>query len=329
MSDEKFLPDYQIHDVGDIETLTQIYPQNVRDLNVPKIWSKTKGKGVMVLVLDTGCPYNHPDLNKNVDLSKCKSFIPGEDIFDTYVGHGTHVSGTIGATDNTEGIVGIAPEVTIVTAKVLDKNGRSNSNSILQGLEYALQCNADVVNMSLGSVSPMPAVHNVIKKLTDRNVPVVCSAGNNGENKVMYPAQYDECIAVGSYSDSILKDRSKFSSWGETLDIMAPGEKILSTFLNGSYSVMSGTSMAAPVVTGVIALLISYFKKQNKNISVDQIKQMLYNNALDVGEKGKDVQTGWGILNPEIIFEDSASVQSFKTLKFLQKVKNFIYKLIK
>jgi major intracellular serine protease len=327
MSNEKLLPDYQIHDVGDIQTLTQIYPQNVRDLNVPKIWSKTKGKGVLVLVLDTGCPYNHPDLNKNVDLSKCKSFIPGEDIFDIYVGHGTHVSGTIGATDNAEGIVGIAPEVTIVTAKVLDRNGRSNGDSILKGLEYAIQCNADVVNMSLGGSSPMPAVHEVIKKLTSRNIPVICSAGNNGQNNVLYPAQYDECIAVGSYSDSILKDRSIFSSWGDTLDIMAPGEKILSTFLNGSYSVMSGTSMAAPVVSGVVALLISFYKKQNKVLTVEEIKKLLYTNALDVGEKGKDQQNGWGILNPESIFGTSS--QSFKTVKFIQKVKNFFGKLFR
>lgn len=327
MSNEILLPKYEIHDIGDIQTLSQIYPQNVKDLNIPKIWSKTKGRGVTVLVLDTGCPYNHSDLNANIDLSKCRSFISGEDIFDTFVGHGTHVSGTIGATDNSEGIVGIAPEVTIVTAKVLDRNGRSRDNSILKGLEYALQINADVVNMSLGGTGPMPEVHEVVKKLTARNVPVICSAGNNGENKVLYPAQYDECIAVGSYSDSMLKDRSIFSSWGETLDIMAPGEKILSTFLNGTYSVMSGTSMAAPVVSGVVALLISFYKKQNKILTVDQIKTILYNNALDIGEKGKDVQNGYGIINPEAIF--GTNTQSFKTVKFFQKIQNFFSKLFK
>lgn len=327
MSSEILLPKYQIHDVGDIQTLSQIYPQNVKDLNVPKIWSKTKGRGITVLVLDTGCPYNHPDLNANIDLSKCKSFIQGEDIFDTFVGHGTHVSGTIGATDNSQGIVGIAPEVTIVTAKVLDRNGRSSSDSILKGLEYALQINADVVNMSLGGTSPMPAVHEVVKKLTMRNVPVICSAGNNGENRVLYPAQYDECIAVGSYSDTLLKNRSTFSSWGETLDIMAPGEKILSTFLNGSYGVLSGTSMAAPVVSGIVALLIAFYKKQNKVLTVEEIKKILYNNALDVGDKGKDLHNGWGIINPEAIFGTSA--QSFKTVKLLQKVKNFFGKIFK
>jgi major intracellular serine protease len=324
MSNECFLPKYEIHDVGSAQALSQIYPQNVRDLNIPKIWSKSKGKGVTVMVLDTGCPINHPDLIKNIDLSKCRSFVEGEDIFDSYVGHGVHCAGTIGAVDNTEGIVGIAPEVTIITGKVLDKNGRSQGWSILRGLEYCLKVCPDVVNLSLGGPNPMPEVHEVIKKLVANGTVVVCAAGNNGEEKILYPAKYEEVITVGSYSDSLLKDRSLFSSWGVELDIMAPGEKILSTYLNKGYAVLSGTSMATPVVSGVVALIISKYRAENKSLTVDEIKKLLYTTAVDVGSKGWDNRSGWGIINPMSIFGDASA----NSVKEDSKIKKFFRKII-
>jgi major intracellular serine protease len=324
MSNECFLPKYEIHDVGSAQALSQIYPQNVRDLNIPKIWSKSKGKGVTVMVLDTGCPINHPDLIKNIDLSKCRSFVEGEDIFDSYVGHGVHCAGTIGAVDNTEGIVGIAPEVTIITGKVLDKNGRSQGWSILRGLEYCLKVCPDVVNLSLGGPNPMPEVHEVIKKLVANGTVVVCAAGNNGEEKILYPAKYEEVITVGSYSDSLLKDRSLFSSWGVELDSMAPGEKILSTYLNKGYAVLSGTSMATPVVSGVVALIISKYRAENKSLTVDEIKKLLYTTAVDVGSKGWDNRSGWGIINPMSIFGDASA----NSVKEDSKIKKFFRKII-
>jgi len=324
--DCRLLPEYKLDDVGDIKTLSQIYPQNVRDLEIPKVWAKTKGRGVVVAVLDTGCPVNHPDLIPNIDLSKCRSFVDGEDIFDTHVGHSTHCSGTIGAVDNTEGIVGIAPEVTIITVKVLDKNGSNRGDSVERGLEYCLKIKPDVVNLSLGGPNPMSTTHSLIKRLVAANIPVVCSAGNNGTENVLYPARYEECIAVGSYSNSLIKDRSLFSSWGESLDIMAPGEQILSTFLNGSYAVMSGTSMAAPAVAAVIALIISYNRKQERNLTVDQIKNLLYSTAIDVKSPGKDVHYGWGIINPNPIFVTN-SVHVVKKqnpiAKFFSRLANF------
>lgn len=330
MSNDCFLPRYEIHDVGSAQALSQIYPQNIRDLNIPKIWKTTKGKGVTVMVLDTGCPVDHPDLMRNIDLSKCRSFIEGEDIFD-YQGHSTHCSGTIGAIDNTEGIVGIAPEVTIITGKVLDRNGRSQKDSVLKGLQYCLKTNVDVVNLSLGGTSPMPEVHEIIKELTRRNIVVVCAAGNNGENNILYPAKYEEVVTVGSYSDTILKDRSKFSSWGKELDIMAPGDKILSTYLNKGYGVLSGTSMAAPVVSGVVALIIAKFKRENKVLTVDDIKKMLYSTALDVGKTGHDEDSGWGIINPESIFGEYITIQNYKKPSFFKriflKIKKFINEL--
>lgn len=326
-----FLPDYKLHDTGSIFSLSQVYPQNVRDLNIPKIWQKTKGKNVVVAVLDTGTPKDHPDLGDNVDYSRSRSFINGEDIYDLYVGHASHCSGTIGAADNAEGIVGIAPEVKIVGVKVLGKNGSGGNDSLVRGLHYCLkELKPDVINMSLGSPYPMPYVQELLIALKEEGIPVVCSAGNNGQENVLYPAKYEEVIAVGSYTDPTLKNRSDFSSYGLELDLMAPGDEILSTYLDKGYAVMSGTSMAAPVVTGVIALLISYYKQNNKKLTVDQIKKLLYANCIDTGVAGFDKENGWGVINPENLFTaELQGVKIHKKVSFFQKILDLLKKLFK
>jgi len=316
------LPVYTIHDVGDIETLSQIYPQNIIALDIPRLWTKTKGKGVIVAVLDTGI-HTHPDLVKNIDISKCRSFIPNEGIFDNTVGHGVHCSGIIAAQNDEQGVVGIAPEATIVSIKVLDKNGRSQGNSIVEGLEYCHKLQPDIINLSLGNISPMPDAYEVIKRLVKNNIIVVASAGNNGTEGILYPAAYDEVIAVGSYSNSTIKDRSLFSSYGDALDIMAPGEEIFSTFLNGQYCVMSGTSMACPHISGVIALLIAYYKKSNKILTVDDIRKLLLTTASDIGKKGFDKENGWGIIDPDRLFDNLPAEIAIKKPSFWQKIKLF------
>lgn len=318
---ETSLPIFKIHDVGNIETLSQIYPQNIVALNIPRLWSKTKGKGIVVAVLDTGIQ-THPDLIKNIDLSKCRSFIPGETIFDNTVGHGIHCSGIIAAQNDEQGIVGIAPEATIVSVKVLNKNGTSQGNSVVEGLKYCLTLNPDIINLSLGNPAPMPEAYEIIKKLVKNNVVVIASAGNNGTEGILYPAAYDEVIAVGSYSNSMLKDRSLFSSYGDALDIMAPGEEIFSTFLNGQYCVMSGTSMAGPHVAGVTALLLAYYKSHNKTINVDGVRNLLLTTAGDIGKKGFDKESGWGIIDPDKLFSNLPSDITIKKPSLWQKIKS-------
>lgn len=318
------LPDFKVHAVGTAQALSQIYPQGVKDLKIPSLWKLTKGEGVVVAVLDTGCPKKHPDLSKNIDLSKCKSFISNEDIFDSFVGHGTHCSGTIAAIDNNQGIVGVAPDATIVSIKVLNRNGFGEDDSVINGLKYCLELKPDIINMSLGSPNPSSEMYKIIKKINALNIPIVCSAGNAGTEGVLYPANYDECIAVGSYSNSTIRGRSLFSSWGETLDIMAPGEEVLSTYLDGQYSVMSGTSMSSPHVSGVIALMISYYKKLNKTLTVDEIKSKLFSTAIDIKKAGKDKETGWGIINPEKLFGTAGTPPPKKS--FWQKIKGIFGK---
>jgi major intracellular serine protease len=320
------IPPYIIHDVGSAQALAESYSWGMTDLKVPNVWKKTKGKDIRVAVLDSGCSI-HPDLKANIDYKLSKSFIPNEDIYDNYVGHSTHVAGIIGAELNEAGIVGVAPEVTIITVKVLGKNGGSVGNSVEQGLDYCIQLKPDIVNMSLGGAEPMVSLHEKIKKLFDMGIIVVCAAGNNGEEKVLYPAQYDETIAVGSYSPATIRSRSLFSSYGDTLDIMAPGEEILSTWLNAQYSVLSGTSMAAPFVSGVLALMLSYYKAQGKKLTIDEMKNKLLTNCIDIGATGKDKFTGWGVINPEKVFLPATNNTPIVPKKtFWQKFKSWFSK---
>lgn len=324
MDDQYLLPKFKVHCEGDIKTLSQIYPSQIRRYNIPKLWALTQGKGITIAVLDSGIQL-HDDLVKNIDVAKCRSFIDGEDIFDRDIFHGTHVSGIISALNNSYGVVGVAPQATIVSIKVLNKLGFSQNNSVIKGLEYCLSLKPDVINMSLGGSAPMPEIQPILKELVERNIVVVCSAGNTGETdkpEVVYPAHYDECIAVGSCSESLLQDRSLFSSYGETIDFLAPGENILSTYRDNGYGVLSGTSQSAPFLSGLIALILSYYKKQNKIITVDEVRKLLVQTADDIGEKGFDNQSGYGIINPIKVFS-SIDKKDFPEKKtFWQKIKS-------
>lgn len=323
------IPPYTVHDVGTIQSLSQIYPQNVKDYDIPKVWKKTKGKGIKILVLDSGCPLDHSDLAPNLDISACRSFVKGEDIFDRVCGHSTHCCGTIAAADNATGIVGMAPEATLITAKVLDKNGTCSSVELMAGLRYALELKPDILSMSLGTPSKMQGVESILQELVKNGTIIIASAGNNGKNAILYPAMHDECIAVGSYNDIILRKRSDFSSWGESLDIMAPGENIMSTFLNNGYAVMSGTSMAAPAVAGIIALLLSHYKiKYNRRLTVQEVKDLIFKNTIDIGDSGKDVYTGWGMINPDQLFATKVTVVQKPESKW-DKAKSFFTKLFR
>ena len=320
------IPKYTVHDVGSVHALSQLYPQNVKDYDAPTIWKSTRGKGVVVMVIDSGCPKNHRDLAPNLDMPRCRSFVAGEDIYDTYVGHSTHCCGTIGAVDNSVGIVGIAPEVTLITAKVLNKYGSCTSTELINSLRYAQQIKPDVINLSLGSENSIPGLQDILRELVQSGTVIIGSSGNNGENKILYPAAYDEVIAVGSYKTLADKQRSTFSSWGPSLDIMGPGEEILSTYLNEGYAVLSGTSMAAPSISGIVALLIAYYKSKGKRLTVDEVKALLYVNVVDVGDFGRDDTFGWGFVNSVKLF---STVYAPPKMVSIPKKPNIIQKFFK
>lgn len=238
----------------------------------------------------------------------------------------THVSGIISAKNNAIGIVGVAPLAKIISVKVIDKYGRATDRVLKRALEYAESIKPDIINLSLGSYSKQTSLERVYKRLIyDLNIPIVCASGNSGKKGVMYPAKYPFTISVGSYKQG--RGISEFSSYCEKLehvDFVAPGEEILSTHLNGKYAVMSGTSMAAPFMSGIIALLISKYKKNNQSYTVEEIRNLLAASSINLGEKKKDSMFGYGIINIERALRE---IEGYNLASIEPKEKSWIDKL--
>ena len=226
-------------------------PWGVKRVNAAAAWDLTAGKGVKVAVVDTGVDYNHPDLAPNYK-GGYNAVTPGASPLDDQ-GHGTHVSGTIAAVKDNNGVVGVAPAVDLYGVKVLDKNGSGQYSWIVAGIEWAIQNGMHVINMSLGGGSGTEAMKQVMTKAHEAGVTVVCAAGNDS-GPVNYPAKYPQAIAV-SASDSSDKIAS-FSSRGAEIAIIAPGVSVYSTKKGGGYTSMSGTSMACPHAAGLAALAV-------------------------------------------------------------------------
>jgi subtilisin family serine protease len=294
MSKKYLLPEDQIIETGDIATLSDIIDWGLIDIDVPKLWNKNKGENISVMVCDTGI-IDHEDLTDNIDFNLAKSFIRNEDYID-HQGHGTCVAGVIAAKDSGFGIVGVAPKSKIIPVKTLSNKGFGNNSSLENSLRYALEIKPDIVNMSLGGKSPQgETFHQLVKELNSINIPVICAMGNYGENYSCYPANYPETIGVTSYR----KDRniSDFSSRSDKADFALPGENILTTNLNNQYSIVNGTSFAAPFLSGLVAIILSEAKKKNINYTVEQLKNILIESSENPDPNGKNNLFGYGIIN--------------------------------
>jgi serine protease len=265
--------------------------------DLPKIrvadgWQRSTGAGVTVAVIDTGVEASHPDLAGHVLPGK--DYVAGtEGVSSDPNGHGTHVSGTIAAvTGNGVGVAGIAPDTKILPVRVLGANGSGVMSDTASGIIWAADHGANVINMSLGSSGQLGAVTNAIAYARSKGVTVVAAAGNEREkgSPTSYPAADPGVIAVAATdsADAV----ATFSNRGSYVDVAAPGVNIASTVpvANGSYAYYSGTSMAAPHVAAVAALLKAY----NPALTPDGIEQALESSAVDLGTAGKDVDFGYG-----------------------------------
>ncbi|WP_017379720.1 S8 family peptidase [Paenisporosarcina sp. TG-14] len=245
--------------VEQLETVNEI-PKGIEIIQAPEIWNETKGKGITVAVLDTGCDTDHPDLkNRIIGGYNFTSDDEGDPLkFEDYNGHGTHVAGTIAASSNNSGVVGVAPESNLLILKVLGKSGSGKYDWIIKAIRYAIDHKADIISMSLGGSSDVKELHDVIIEAVNQNILVVCAAGNDGDgqdstDELSYPGCYNEVISVGSVN--LERKSSEFTNSNNQVDLVAPGEKVTSTYLNGSYATLSGTSMATPHISGALALL--------------------------------------------------------------------------
>lgn len=233
----------------------QEIPWGIDRIDADLALAVTQGGNVRVAVIDTGVDINHPDLNANVKggvntISRNKSYQDDN-------GHGTHVAGIIGAVNNTIGVVGAAPRVEIYAVKALDRTGNGWLSDIIEGLDWAVRNDMQVVNMSLGTSYDVQALHDAVIKAYNAGIIMVASAGNEGpgSNTVSYPGAYPQAIAVAAVDQN--NQIADFSSRGSQVDIAAPGVKIISTWYNDYYAELDGTSMASPHVAGTAALVIS------------------------------------------------------------------------
>lgn len=327
------LPPYTVKKV--MATLSQTIDWGLKQLNVPDTWKITQGENITVMVIDTGMP-DHHDLNEAILADKCKNFTDNKTKYDGN-SHSTFCSGIIGARNNGIGIVGVAPKCNIITCKALGDDGSGAYEWINNALKYAIELKPDIVSMSLGGPQDDKTMHNLIKELTDMNIPVIVAAGNEGganqkKNMVGYPGKYEEAIAVAAYDK--YGDIANFSSYGEEVDIAGPGVDIYSTYLNNGYAIESGTSFSCPFVAGVVALLLAKHRKQeletgkNDCYTVAQIKEHLYKYANDKGVIGKDPSWGVGIVDPNrSLLETAENVKPpvKEKKKWWQKVLDFLF----
>lgn len=268
-------------------------PYGIAMVKAMDVWEKynTKGENVRVCVMDTGVDRDHPDLDVNGLFG-----YEGNELVQPWWrdvdGHGTHVSGTIAANDNNQGVVGVAPGVEIFTARVFSTNGEFFSSNIITALQVCKDSGAKVISMSLGGPY---AVSYELQAYTDLHekfgIVTVAASGNTGGTDLLYPASYDNVISVGSVNWNY--DRSSFSTKNSKVDVAAPGSSILSTWKNGSYATISGTSMSCPHVAGVIALMLS----ANPSATPSQVFAALENSSENPNTTGRDDDMGYGIVN--------------------------------
>lgn len=263
------------------------------------------GKGIKVGIIDTGVRPDHPDLK----LAGGVTFVEGTNSYADDEGHGTHVAGIIGALDNDIGTVGIAPGAELYAIKSLNNVGVGNLSDVIAGIEWAIEKNLDVINLSLTSEQSSSILERVLDRAYNHGILIVAASGNSqttlpATTDVLYPARYQSVIAVGSVNSQL--NRSRFSYFGPSLEFVAPGERIYSTYNQPDYQYGYGTSMAAPYVAGIAAL----YKQAYPELNQRQIRELMQNNALDLGEPGKDRNFGYGLVQApttERVFADVPS----------------------
>ena len=267
------------------------------DVKAIDAWeSETGSKNIKIAVIDTGVDYNHPDLVEN--MWKNEAELNGEEgvdddgngfIDDLYGwdfasndndpmdgnGHGTHCAGVIAASHNDIGIRGLMKEAQIISLKFLGDNGSGTLEGAIRAISYATSAGAHIMSNSWGGGGFSQALYDVIEEAQNEGILFVAAAGNSRNDNdrwASYPASYDleNIISVGASDGK--GNKARVSNYGKTtVDVFAPGVDIHSTYKNGTYKKLSGTSMATPIVSGILGLMMS----QNESLNVTELKQKI------------------------------------------------------
>lgn len=275
-TDDQYFPQqYALQNVGQSLTNTAgtlLAANGTADADVDAVeaWGVTRGGGTKVAILDTGVANVHDDIAPQVVgyanfVSADTKEDPTANPEDKY-GHGTHVAGIVAAKYNNKiGVAGVCPECSILDVKVLNDSGAGSSSLIANGISWAADNGAKVINMSLGQRVASRTLEAAVNYAWNKGVVIVAAAGNAGTQAKIYPGAYPNVIAVAATDNK--DNKASFSTYGKWVDVAAPGVNVYSTFPNHpfvlgtqngrsqGYDVASGTSMASPVVAGVAALV--------------------------------------------------------------------------
>lgn len=273
------------------DQLYQRYQWNFPKIKMENAWQFTTGApGSIIGVVDTGVDLEHPEFQGQL--------VPGHNVIaDTDTpqddnGHGTHVSGVVAArTNNIEGVAGMNWTSKIMPVKAMDADGSGSVFDIADGIRWAVDHGAKVINLSLGQYEDSNYLHDAIKYATSKDVLVVAAMGNDNTDQASYPAAYSEVLAVCAVDEN--GQRAEFSNYGNHAGVSAPGVSIASTFPDHRYAALSGTSMASPHVAGLAGLI----RAINPNLSASQVKDVIMKTATDIGPDGKDPYYGSGLIN--------------------------------
>ena len=249
-----------------------ILPWGVEKIQAPKVWKWSRGKGIRVAVIDTGISSYHPALQRNYrgGINILSPYYEPED----YNGHGTHVAGIIAGRFTELGLIGVAPKAFIYAVKAFNRRGSANLSDLLAAIDWCVDKRMNIINMSFGMRNVSDSLRRAVQIAYRKGIIMVAATGNQGNQmQIDYPARYPETISVGSISSQ--EKISSFCNTDGNVDLYAPGEKIISSWLGGGIKEMSGTSMAVPHVSGTIALLLYL----NRQLSVEQIRYLLVRSA--------------------------------------------------
>lgn len=291
LTNESAVPTPTANSITPNDALYRRYQWNLPQIETEAGWNISKGSDqVTVAVIDTGVDLKHPDL-KNQLVSGLNVVNKDADPQDD-VGHGTHVAGVIGAlVNNNLGVAGMSWYNRIMPVKVLDSSGAGSTYAVAQGIIWATDHGAKVINMSLGNYADAEFLHDAIRYAYDRDVVLIAASGNDNTDRPGYPAAYEEVFAVAAADSQ--KSKASFSNYGDYIDVTAPGVSIASTYLNNQYAALSGTSMASPHVTALAALIRSV----NPKLKNTEVMQLMRDTATDLGQAGKDKYFGYGLID--------------------------------
>ena len=254
---------------------------------VPAAWALSSGAGITVGVVDTGVDATHPDLQGQL--------LPGYDFLNDDAnpaddnGHGTRMTGIVGALcDNAEGVCGVAPGVKVLPVKALDAQGYGPYSAVANGIIYAVDHGARVINLSLVGTAPSPILQAAVDYASAHDAVLVAAAGNYGTDAPGYPAASNGAVAIAAINDA--DAHPQFSNYGAWVSVAAPGVDLVTTTMGGDYASSTGTSPAAAFSSGVFALLLS----ANPTMSRSEAIQRVQTGAVDLGTTGWDPYFGWG-----------------------------------